>query len=143
MPIVKIYTSQKFTGSTKLLMYCCEEIIPAALSSKQGPLHPSDTTVMIFEATEGLNVDVFIDVEAYKYDDRLINKEARAKEIALGIEEAHKTFPSPYNEPFSMKIWLKLTDSGYFNNQPQEDKPMVDMSINAAIKRITANIGFR
>ena len=114
MPIVRIYTSQRFTGSTKLLKWCCEEIIPAALSSEQGLLHPGDITTMIFEATEGLDVDVFIDVEAYKYDDRLVNKEFRANEIALGIEEAHKTFPSPYKEPYTNKIWLKLTKYSIF-----------------------------
>lgn len=142
MPMVHAYVmpyfNQRFMFSSKdmkplqLLQYACEEIIPAGLTSEQGPLTPGSIEFIPTTVAEGLTINVVIDIEAYFYEDR-----------AADIEERAEAMKSAFNAIFpdvTFAVFPKLVTAGWSSDteDPEFDG---DMSIEVAIERYKQRTG--
>ena len=135
MPMVRAFVIPSFnemstglpdTTSIQLLQYACEEIIPAGLNSKMGPLTPGSIEYIPTTVANGLSIDVVIDIEAYFYKDRAKNIEKRAKLMKRAF---NAIFPN-----YSFAVFPKLVTAGWSSDteDPEFDG---NMSIEAAVAR--------
>jgi hypothetical protein len=136
MPMVRAYVTTRFnqiyadTGLSatpiQLLQYACEEIIPAGLNSKQGPLTPGSIEFIPTTVEEGLGVTVVVDIEAYFYEDRAKNIEERAKRMRRAF---NASFPE-----CTFAVFPKLVIAGWSSNT-EDPEFYGKMSIKAAVAR--------
>ena len=149
MPMVRAYVmpyfNQRVTFSSKnmtplqLLQHACEEIVPAGLNSKQGPLTPGSIEFIPMTVNDGLNINVVIDIEAYFYEDRL----ADLSERYASIEERAEAMKNAFNAIFpdvTFAVFPKLVTAGWSSDteDPEFDG---DMSLDAAIERYKQTTG--
>lgn len=135
---VTSYFTQKSRSSnfdwtpTQLLQYACEEIVPAGLNSKQGPLTPGSIEFIPKIVEHGLTSEVVIDIEAYDYGDRAENIEDRAALMKLGF---NTIFPD-----VTFAVFPKLVKAGWSSDteDPEFDG---EMSLEAAIARYKQRTG--
>ena len=137
MPLVRAVISRSYEASKLVasdLGYALSEIVPAALNSEQGELTPGSIEFMVRRAHDGdrLTVDVFVEVEAFHYDDRDENLQERTTLIQEGLKEM---FPS-----LTFAVWCKLVNAGWASDStdPEFDG---DMSIGAALNRVADTLG--
>lgn len=147
MPMVRAYVMPRFAvGKTglphttylHLLQYACEEIVPAGLNSKQGPLTPGSIEFIPTVVESGLNIGVVIDIEAYFYEDRL----ADLSERYATIEERAEAMKNAFNEIFTdttFAVFPKLVTAGWSSDTPDADFDG-DMSMGAAVKRYNTRV---
>ena len=136
MLMVRAYVTSYFTQKsrssafgwtpTQLLQYACEEIVPAGLNSKQGPLTPGSIEFIPMIVEHGLTSEVVIDIEALDYEDRAENIEDRAEAMKNAL---NAIFPDVW-----FTVFPKLVKAGWSSDI--EDPEFVDdMSMENAIKR--------
>ena len=114
------------------LFLACREVVPSGFNSPEGKLTPGS---LEFDAKRSnrdsyLTVDVFIEVEAFPYEDREnLDERAALIQIALG-----DIFPG-----ITFAVWPKLVKAGWASDSidPEFDG---DMSMVAAIERARAAI---
>lgn len=109
-----------------LLHTAAAELVPAGMNSEQGPLTPGSIVFMTADGDRAwLTVDVFVEIEAYDYEDRRDLGE-RAERIgeAFQLLFPHVTFA----------VWPKLVTAGWWRETPD---PFFDgsMTMEAAISR--------
>ena len=142
MPFVKVYTGKKFSDGSSLKNFC-EEMVPAALNSEQGPLQPGSVRFIHLVQDDDPSADVFIDIEAYDFPDRE-NKYERAG----WIKQAFVMFLEDQKRPIFTNYWkvdvcVKLVSAGFASNVEKiVSEEFFDMSINAAMKRIYSKYGY-
>lgn len=142
MPMVHAFVTPSFIMKYKfssrdktpllLLQHACEEIVPAGLNSKLGPLTPGSIEFIPMIVESGLNINVVIAIEAYDYKDR-----------AEDIEDRTEAMKNAFNAIFpdgTFAVFLKLVKAGWSSdtNDPEFDG---DMSIEAAIERYRKRTG--
>lgn len=139
------YLNLRFVASSRnlspleLLMHACEEIIPAGLNSKQGPLTPGSIEFIPTTVESGLNINVVIDIEAYFYEDRL----ADLSERYATIEERAEAMKNAFNAIFpdvTFAVFPKLVTAGWSSDTTDSDFDG-DMSMDAAIERYKKRTG--
>jgi len=133
MPLVRAHFDKEKTEPREfgqMLFWALREIVPSAFNSDQGPLTPGSIQfIEIDTPSYGLNVDAFVEVEAYFYEDRDNNLDVRCQLIK---EALNQLFPD-----YTFAIWPKLVRAGYASDvsDPEFDG---DMSMEAAIQRAAA-----
>ena len=86
MPLVRVTARYNVSDKLEALGHALWEIVPAAMNSEQGKLTPGSICYISgLTDTDLLTVDVFIEVEAYHYEDRHANLWAQ--------REAHAALP--------------------------------------------------
>ncbi len=132
MPLVRIAHPPR--ADMTALLLACREIVPAGFNSPMGQLTPG-SIVFISNPTdpEGLTVDFFVEIEAFRYQDRE-NLDERAEAIKAALREV---FPD-----VTFAVWAKLVTAGWASDSidPEFDG---DMSMEAAIKRAQHALGER
>lgn len=126
MPMVRVYLSPKFTDQISHLQYACEEIVPAGLNSKKGPLTPGSIEFIPTAVEQGLTIDVVVDIEAYKYKDRHKTIEQRTARMRRAFNQL---FPG-----YTFAVFSKLVTAGW-SSDTQDSTFDGDMSMKAAIER--------
>ncbi len=128
MPIVYAYLPDGKNGvSHHALKRFCDQMIPAALNSPQGPLCPGSVIFIPTFADMPAGSYATIVVEAQRYDDRA----AKIDEIAANIASYLKLFLRGAN--FNLQV--KLVDAGWvFASKAPPFKG--DMSLEAAWDRL-------
>ena len=135
---VTSYFTQKSRSSafgwtpTQLLQFACEEIVPAGLNSKQGPLTPGSIEFIPMIVEDGLTSEVVIDIEALDYEDRAENIEDRAEAMKNAL---NAIFPDVW-----FTVFPKLVKAGW-SSDIEDPKFVDDMSIEAAIERYRRTTG--
>lgn len=138
MPLVRAHF-QKATiepvNFGQMLFWALREIVPAAFNSEQGPLTPGSIEYVIIDTPSyGLNVDCFIEIEAYHYEDRDANLDDRAEAVGLALKELLPEFPA-----CTFAVWPKLVRAGWWSEVSDPDVD-VDMSMEAALWRASGAI---
>jgi hypothetical protein len=130
MPLVRV--SRRSSGSamsadSDSLFLACRQIVPAAMNSKEGRLTPGSIEFMVDWADTYLylTVDIFIEIEAFHYDDRE-NLDERAESIRAALSDL---FPG-----VTFGVWPKLVKAGYAadSKDPEFDG---DLGMPAALER--------
>jgi hypothetical protein len=110
------------------LLVACDEVIPAALNSVEGPLTPGSIEFiphLVYH--KGLKeIDVLITVEAYDYADRVQNIESRAEAIRVSME---MLIPGK-----KFAVWISPCNAGWSSRTSDPDF-VGDMSMRAAFER--------
>lgn len=134
MPMVRAYVHKDFKGPIEELWHLCEEIIPAGMNSKEGPLTPGSIEFIHTVVDFGLSVDVVIDIEAYYYADRAANIEERAEDMKLYFNMLLPTV--------TFAVFPKLVTAGWASDSidPTFDG---DMSLKAAYVRARTEMTYR
>lgn len=126
MPLVKAYVSFKSKIPELTLLRYCKEIVPAGLNSTEGPLTPGSIIFIYQPVDYGIETDAVIEIEAYDFEDRSVDREERANSIREALK---KLMPDK-----KFAIWIRLTKAGYSSDVSDSDSKD-DMSMEAAIKR--------
>lgn len=127
VPLVNVrYNPERFQEVDNLRI-ACDEVVPAGLHSDQGQLTPGSIEFFASPKSDhdSMSADVFVDIEAYYYDDR---EDTEYRSIM--IKEALKQlFPG-----VSFAVWAKLVVAGWASDTPD---PEFDgsMSMDAAVQR--------
>lgn len=129
MTIVRMTCKSNNISITENQLYqICTQIIPAALNTPLGPLWPGCIEFYYQEAKwYAQNIDILIEIKAYKFPDRDENKAERATMI---MEAFKKVLPT-----CSCAVWLELSDAVWVSSETHYEID-VDMSMDAAIKRL-------
>lgn len=127
MPLVRVIKQPHAGLYEDDLFEACREVVPAGLNSPMGPLTPG--SIEFDASTSGrhkyLTVDVFLEIEAFSFEDRK-NLDERAELIKVALKEL---FPG-----VTFAVWPKLVKAGWASDStdPEFDG---DMSMPAAIER--------
>jgi len=128
---VKVSANNSFQAKKKILREVCQEIIPAALNSSEGPLSPGCIQFKYSNVgKDDINTDVFIEIKAYKFNDRLIDLEDRVELIREVLNGMFRRY--------TFSIWVELVDAGY-SSDVKDPSINCDMSMEAAINRLRKN----
>lgn len=132
MPLVRVHVDgEQYDELVEMLFIACWEVVPAGMNSQKGPLTPGSIvfTSIISDRTK-LGVDVFVEIEAFPYEDRE-NLDDRAEMIKEALSEI---FPS-----LAIAVWPKLVHAGWSsdNSDPDFDG---DMSMESAVQRALATL---
>lgn len=127
MPLVRVF------ANTDVDLFdfnaACSEIIPAGMNSPMGPLTPGSVQIEgrhKVPSKDDFMVDVFVEIEAYDYEDRDANLDDRCN----AIKEAFNTlFPD-----LTFAVWGKLVRAGWASDVSDPDFDG-EMSMEAAVKR--------
>ncbi len=105
------------------------ELVPSAFNSVQGQLTPGSIVYISQVAGDGsqLTVDVFVEIEAYFYEDRAKNLDERCEKVGLTLEGF---FPG-----FTFAVWGKLVTAGWCR-EAEDPSFDGDMSLPAAMERL-------
>lgn len=130
MPLVRAHFDKSNSVPLRfgeMLFWALREVVPAAFNSRQGPLTPGSIEFTEIDTPSyGLNVDCFVEVEAYFYDDRDTNLDNRAEAVRLALKQI---LPE-----YTFAVWPKLVRAGWSSDVSDPDVD-ADMSIEAAIER--------
>lgn len=124
--------SKKDLTPVQLLQNACQEIIPAGLNSKQGPLTPGNIEFIPTTVEEGLAVDVVIGIEAYYFEDRAADIEERAESMKRAF---NAVFPG-----VKFAVFPKLVIAGW-SSDTSDTEFNGDMTMDAAFKRYEQRTG--
>ena len=132
MPLVRPIIRPNAPIRATELFEACFEIVPAGFNSPMGPLTPGSIEFdsKRTERAKYLTVDVFLEIEAFPYEDR------DPQRIANDIHDAlSELFPG-----VSFAVWSKPVEAGYASDS---DDPLFDgdMSMPAAIERAREKVG--
>lgn len=143
MPIVKVYTGPFYKDTARELAVFCQELVPAVLNSKEGPLQPSLVMVTHQPNNTELSVDILIDVEAFDFPDRSINLDERTDELQRALTRILSNSDTRwvFQTKYTCAVWIKLVKAGYSSNKPDLFQPKVSMTIDEAIKRFYNRLG--
>lgn len=131
MPLTRAYYRQNAGLIPDHLFEACREIVPAGLWSEMGQLTPGSIEFIAYRSSSNhLTVDVFVEIEAFAYEDRN-NLDERAENIRAALK---KLFPQ-----LTFAVWPKLVNAGWAadSTDPEFDG---DMSMEAAIARATVKL---
>lgn len=144
MPIVMVNKKPCILGRN--LRVICDEVITFALNTKQGPLQPGNTVVVINSSDMDSDIDVLIQVECCYFDDRYEKCDEKSSLIRDLVAKAYldtRTGVFYPIEPAEIKVvvWVKYLDAAYAG--PEEPNgPRVKMTKSAMLKRIMVRCGF-
>ena len=130
MPFVEVLYKRLMYPELGEFVIALQEVVPAALHSKQGPLTPGclDISGKCVESPFHINSQFLITIIARDCEDRRVNLEEREGEMEAALAEL---FPE-----FSFAIRLELKDMLWVYTGPKKPKSRdCDMSMEAAMRR--------
>lgn len=138
MPVVSAHMGRWFNGAGEHnVLVACEEVIPAALNTRQGPLNPGNVLFEYRHAALGLEdrYDLFIQIEADPFEDRTSPlARANAGKVLRGGFTA--LLPS-----VRLLLRLKFVEADWWSTEAKVPfDPSIDMSLEAAIARAQARM---
>lgn len=112
-----------------------QEIVPAAFNSLEGRLTPGSIEFFgNFVPSNGvrMSTDVFIDIEAMRFDDRQANLDERTELVKSAM---NNLFPR-----LTFAVWPKLVIAGWASDIPDPEF-FGNMSMDAAMQRASEALG--
>lgn len=133
MPLVKAKIRPGVEITADSLFLACRQVVPAGMNSAMGRLTPGSIE---FDAAfaakdEYLTVDVFVEVEAFPFEDRE-NLDERAERIQVALIGI---FPGQ-----TFAVWPKLVKAGWASDNTDSEFDG-DLSMPAAKVRARRDIG--
>ena len=133
MPMVKAFLRPSADIAEYDLFLACRHVMPAGYNSPMGRLTPGSIE---FDARrvfhdDYLPVDVFLETEAFPYEDRE-NLDERAETMKAALKEL---FPK-----HTFAVWPKLVNAGWASDSVDPSFGG-DLSMPAAIERARVTIG--
>jgi hypothetical protein len=134
MPLVRAYIRSSHRrellvlagADLRALRAVCDEIVPAAFNSEQGPLMPGSIEFVLQHVSlASLTIDVLLDIEAFDYPDRA-NIDERCAAIKSALREVFGRY--------TFAVWGKLVKAGWASDS-SDPEFNDDMSMPAAIER--------
>lgn len=143
MVLVTVSTNPRFYLSENRIRAIFDEVVVYALNTKQGPLQPGDTDILINDSKTDPDIDILIQVECRDFPDRIAKQAESLTSIKDLTEKAYYITRTgggiSVPDKINVVVYIK-----YINvvHASKSKKTNVEMTESAVIERIRIRCGF-